>query len=145
MQLALNHDNVHINIEGSHKRHRERNNAPNCRTGGGEDLSESSHSSTSLERPPRGRALRVDLTNFSCGCIVLSTWLRGAEWPHKLRPDLPERYEGIASLGEFLQIYSTAVCTAGSVEDVMANYFHITFKDSPRSWFMNLASKSTRS
>ena len=103
-----------------------------------------SDSESSRDVPPKRKA-RVEDNSFTGGCAALSSRLRRVAWPHKFRPDLPERYDGTAPPGEFLQIYSTAVKAAGGTEDVMANYFHIALKDSARSWFMNLAPKSISS
>jgi hypothetical protein len=54
-------------------------------------------------------------------------------------------YDMMASLIEFLHIYSTVVRAAIGIEDVMAIYFHISLKNSTSSWFMNLPQGSVRS
>jgi hypothetical protein len=65
-------------------------------------------------------------------------------WSHKFHPDLPERYDSITSSSEFLQVYSTLM--RRGTKNVMANYFHITLKNSwSQSWFMNPPLGSGRS
>ena len=43
--------------------------------------------------------------DYGDGCVALTSRLRSAAWPPKFRPDLFERYDGMASPTEFLQIY----------------------------------------
>jgi hypothetical protein len=40
--------------------------------------------------------------------------------------------------GEFLQIYSTFILTAGENEVVMTNYFPVALTGTAGSWLMNL-------
>ena len=64
--------------------------------------------------------------------------LRRVNWPTKFRPDLPEKYDGTIDPEEFLQIYTTAIQVAGGGPEVMANYLHVAFRGTVRSWLMNL-------
>jgi hypothetical protein len=54
-------------------------------------------------------------------------------WPH-----LPEKYDGMVKLTEFLQIYSTSILMTGGNEAVMANYFPVALTGTARSWLMDL-------
>ena len=71
--------------------------------------------------------------------------LREVTWPHKFRPDLPEKYDGSINPEEFLQIYTTAIRAAGGSPEVMANYFLVALKGTARSWIMNLPRDSIAS
>jgi hypothetical protein len=59
-------------------------------------------------------------------------------WPHKFWSHLPEKYDGMVSPAEFLQIYSTSILAAGGNEAIMANYFPIALAGTTQSWLMNL-------
>lgn len=123
--------------EHSSRRLRREHNAERS-SGKRHQYSSSSESKSAPERHPK-RKKRTENHSFTGGCAALSTRLCRVQWAHKFRPDLPKRYDGTAPPGEFLEIYSMAVKTAGGSEDVMASYFHIALKDSARSWIMNLA------
>jgi hypothetical protein len=72
------------------------------------------------------------------GCAALADHLRAASWPPKFRPHLPEKYDGTSNPSEFLQVYVTAITTAGGNTAVMATYFHVALSGPARTWFMNL-------
>ena len=59
------------------------------------------------------------------GCAVLADHLRAVTWPSKFRPHLPEKYDDMSNLSEFLQVYVTAITAAGGNTAVMASYFHV--------------------
>jgi hypothetical protein len=63
----------------------------------------------------------------------------------KFRPHLPEKYDGIVNLAEFLQIYSTSILAIGEDEAVMANYFSVALTRMMRPWLMNLPEGSLTS
>jgi hypothetical protein len=73
------------------------------------------------------------------GCAALADHLRATTWPSKFRPHLPEKYDGTTNLSEFLQVYVTAITTAGGDTTVMATYFHVALSGLARTWLMNLA------
>jgi hypothetical protein len=73
------------------------------------------------------------------GCATLADHLCVASWPPKFRPHLPEKYDGTSNLSEFLQVYVTAITTAGGNTTVMATYFHVALSGPARTWLMNLA------
>jgi hypothetical protein len=73
------------------------------------------------------------------GCAALADHLHAAIWASKFRPHLPEKYDGTTNLSEFLQVYVTAITTAGGDTTVMATYFHVALSGSARTWLMNLA------
>jgi hypothetical protein len=72
------------------------------------------------------------------GCAALADHLRAATWPSKFRPQLPEKYNGTSNPSEFLQVYVTAITTAGGDTAVMATYFHVALSGPARTWLMNL-------
>jgi hypothetical protein len=55
---------------------------------------------------------------------------------------LPEKYNGTSNPSEFLQVYVTAITTAGGNTAVMATYFHVALSRPTRTWLMNLAPRS---
>jgi hypothetical protein len=73
------------------------------------------------------------------GCAALANHLRAASWPPKFRPHLPEKYDGTSNPSEFLQVYVTAITTAGGNTAVMATYYHVALSGPARTWLMNLA------
>jgi hypothetical protein len=72
------------------------------------------------------------------GCAALADHLRVATWPPKFWPHLPEKYDGTSNPSEFLQVYVTAITTAGGNTAVMASYFHVALTGPARTWLMNL-------
>jgi hypothetical protein len=79
------------------------------------------------------------------GCAALADHLRAASWPPKFRPHLPEKYNGSSNPSEFLQVYVTAITTAGGNTAVMAMYFHVALSGPARTWLMNLTPGSVYS
>ena len=79
------------------------------------------------------------------GCLAFVPELRKVTWPHKFKPDVPDRYDGQSNPAEFLQVYSTAVLAAGGNERVMANWFSLALKPDARSWLVNLPACSVKS
>jgi hypothetical protein len=76
------------------------------------------------------------------GCAALADHLCATSWPSKFRPHLPEKYDGTSNPSEFLQVYVTAITTAGGNTVVMATYFHVALSGPARTWLMNLAPRS---
>jgi hypothetical protein len=72
------------------------------------------------------------------GYAALADHLCAASWPSKFRSHLPEKYDGTSNPSEFLQVYATAITTAGGNTAVMATYFHVALSGSARTWLMNL-------
>jgi hypothetical protein len=73
------------------------------------------------------------------GCAALADHLRAASWPPKFWSHLPEKYDGTSNPSKFLQVYVTAITTAGGNTAVMATYFHVDLSGPARTWLMNLA------
>jgi hypothetical protein len=73
------------------------------------------------------------------GCAALVDHLRVVLWPPKFQPQLSEEYDGTSNPSEFLQVYVTAITTAGGNTAVMATYFHVALSGPARTWLMNLA------
>ena len=59
------------------------------------------------------------------GSAALADHVRAVAWPSKFRPHLPEKYDGTTNPSEFLQVYVTAITTAGGNDAVMVSYFHV--------------------
>ena len=72
------------------------------------------------------------------GCAALAEHLRAVAWPSKFRPQLPEKYDSTTNPSEFLQVYVTAITTAGGNDTVMASYFHVALSGPAQTWLMNL-------
>jgi hypothetical protein len=49
------------------------------------------------------------------------------------------KYDGTSNLSEFLQVYVTAITTAGGNTVEMVTYFHVALSGPARTWLMNLA------
>jgi hypothetical protein len=79
------------------------------------------------------------------GCATLADHLCAATWPPKFQPHLPEKYDGTSNPSKFLQVYVTAITTAGGNTVVMASYFHVALTGSARTWLMNLTTGSVYS
>ena len=54
-------------------------------------------------------------------------------WPLKIRPHLPEKYDGTTNPSEFLQVYITVITAAGGNDAVMASYFHVALTGPART------------
>jgi hypothetical protein len=72
------------------------------------------------------------------GYAALADHLRAASWPPKFRPHLSEKYDGTSIPSEFLQVYVTAITTAGGNTAMMATYFHVALSGPAWTWLMNL-------
>jgi hypothetical protein len=88
---------------------------------------------------PMGTRSQVGIPLAGVGYAALADHLRVASWPSKFRPHLPEKYDGTSNPSEFLQVYVTAITTAGGNTVVMATYFHVALSGPARTWLMNLA------
>jgi hypothetical protein len=88
---------------------------------------------------PMGTRSQAGVPLADVGCAALADHLRAASWPPKFRPHLPEKYDGTSNPSEFLQVYVTAITTAGGNTAVMATYFHVALSGPTRTWLMNLA------
>jgi hypothetical protein len=88
---------------------------------------------------PRGARFQTSIPLAGVGCAALADHLRAATWPPKFRSHLPEKYDGTTNPSEFLQVYVTAITTAGGGTAVMATYFHVALSEPARTWLMNQA------
>jgi hypothetical protein len=86
----------------------------------------------------RGARIQAGVPLVGVGCAALADHLCVATWPPKFRPHLPEKYDGTSNPSEFLQVYVTAITTAGGNTAVMASYFHVALTGPGRTWLMNL-------
>jgi hypothetical protein len=91
---------------------------------------------------PRGARIQAGVPLGGVGCDALTDHLCAVTWPSKFRPHLPEKYDGTSNLSEFLQVYVTAITTAGGDIAVMATYFHVALSGLARTWLMNLTPRS---
>jgi hypothetical protein len=82
---------------------------------------------------PRGTRIQAGVPLVGVGCAALADHLHAATWPPKLRPHLPEKYDGTSNLSEFLQVYVTAITTAGGNTAVIASYFHVALTGPART------------
>jgi hypothetical protein len=88
---------------------------------------------------PMGTWSQAGVPVDDMGYTALADHLRATLWPPKFRPYLPEKYDGTSNPSEFLQVYVTAITTAGGNTAVMATYFHVALSGPARTWLMNLA------
>jgi hypothetical protein len=88
---------------------------------------------------PVGARFQVGVPLAGVGCAALADHLRAASWPPKFQPHLLEKYDSTSNPSEFLQVYVTAITTAGGNTAVMATYFHVVLSEPARTWLMNLA------
>jgi hypothetical protein len=93
---------------------------------------------TVAPQTPRGARIQAGVPLAGVGCAALADHLHAATWPSKFRPHLPQKYDGTSNPSEFMQVYVTAITTAGGDTAVMATYFHVALSGSTRSWLMNL-------
>jgi hypothetical protein len=91
---------------------------------------------------PVGTRIQAGVSLASVGCAALADHLRVVTWPPKFQPHLPEKYDGTSNPSEFLQVYVTAITTAGGDTTVMATYFHVALSGPARTWLMNLTPRS---
>jgi hypothetical protein len=94
---------------------------------------------TVAPQTPMGTRSQAGVPLASVGCAALADHLRVVLWPPKFRSHLPETYDGTSNPSEFLQVYVTAITTAGGNTAVMATYFHVALSGPARTWLMNLA------
>jgi hypothetical protein len=94
---------------------------------------------------PMGTRSPTGVPLAGVGCAALADHLCTTSWPPKFRPHLPEKYDGTSNPSEFLQVYVTAITTAGGITTVMATYFHVALSGPARTWLMNLTSGSVYS
>jgi hypothetical protein len=87
---------------------------------------------------PRDARIQTVVPLVCVGCAALANHLRAATWPPKFRPHLLEKYDGTSNPSEFLQVYVTAITSAGGNTTVMASYFHVALTGPARTWLMNL-------
>jgi hypothetical protein len=88
---------------------------------------------------PTGVRIQVGVPLAGVGCTALADHLHAATWPSKFRLHLPEKYDGTSNPSEFLQVYVTAITTAGGDTTVMATYFHVALSRPAWTWLMNRA------
>jgi hypothetical protein len=88
---------------------------------------------------PTGVWIQASVLLAGVGCVVLADHLHAATWPSRFRPHLPEKYDETTNPSEFLQVYVTAIMTAGGNTTVIATYFHVALSGPARTWLMNLA------
>jgi hypothetical protein len=93
---------------------------------------------TVTPQTPKGAQIQAGVPLAGVGCAALADHLRAVTWPSKFRPQLPEKYDVMSNLSEFLQVYVTAITAAGGDTAVMATYFHVALSGLARTWLMNL-------
>ena len=71
--------------------------------------------------------------------------LRQMQWPHKFKPEMPPRYNGMADSLAFLLAYEEAVLKAGGNDRVMANRLPMALTGVPRMWLLHLPAASVAS
>jgi hypothetical protein len=94
---------------------------------------------------PRDARTHTSVLLVDVGFAALADHLRATTWPPKFRPQLLEKYDGTSNPSEFLQVYVTAITTAGGNTAVMASYFHVALTGPARTWLMNLTPGSVYS
>ena len=90
-------------------------------------------------RAPGDARFHTSIPLAGVGCAALANHLRAATWPPKFRPHLEEKYDGTINPSEFLQVYVTAITTAGGYTAVLATYFHVALSGPAWTWLMNQA------
>jgi hypothetical protein len=71
---------------------------------------------------PVGARIQAGVPLAGVGCATLMDHLRAATWPPKFQPHLPEKYDGTSNPSEFLQVYVTAITSAGGDTAVMTTF-----------------------
>jgi hypothetical protein len=79
------------------------------------------------------------------GYAALVEHLCTVSWPPKFLSHLPEKYNGISNLLEFLQVYVTTITLAGGNNTVMESYLHVALIGPTRTWLMNMTPGSIHS
>jgi hypothetical protein len=100
---------------------------------------------TVAPQTPMGTRSQTGVPLAGVGCAALADHLRAASWPPKFRPHLPEKYDGKTNPSEFLQVYVTAITTAGGNTALMATYFHVALSGPAWTWLMNITLESVYS
>jgi hypothetical protein len=98
-----------------------------------------------LPQTPRDARLQAGVPLVGVGWAALVDHLHATTWPPKFRPHVLEKYDGMMNPSEFLQVYVTAITTAGRNTAVMASYFHVALTGPARTWLMNLTPESVYS
>ena len=93
-------------------------------------------------KPPGKARIQAGTLVAGVGYAVPADHLRAVAWPSKFHPHLPEKYDGTTNPSEFLQVYVTAITTAGGNDTVMASYFHVALTGPARTWLMNLTPRT---
>ena len=96
-------------------------------------------------KPPGNARIQAGTLVVGVGCAALADHLRAVAWPSKFHPHLPEKYDGTTNPSEFLQVYVTAITTAGGNDTVMTSYFHVALTGPARTWLMNLTTGTIQS
>jgi hypothetical protein len=94
---------------------------------------------------PMGTQSQMGVPLAGVGSAALADHLHAASWPPKFRPHLPKKYDETSNPSEFLQVYVTAITTAGGNTAVMATYFHVALSGPAQTWLMNLTPGSVYS
>ncbi|GJN34392.1 hypothetical protein PR202_gb23048 [Eleusine coracana subsp. coracana] len=71
--------------------------------------------------------------------------LRIARWPKGFKPVPIEKYDGQTNPREWLQLYSTAIRSAGGDSYVMSNYPPVCLHPAVRIWLTSLPEESVTS
>jgi hypothetical protein len=87
---------------------------------------------------PTDARIQAGVPLAGVGYAALADRLRAMTWPSMFRPHLLEKYDGMSNLSKFLQVYVTAITSAGGDTVVMATYFHIALSGPTQTWLMNL-------
>jgi hypothetical protein len=75
--------------------------------------------------PPSPGKAKVTVLMTRVGYVALANHLSTVAWSSKLWPHLPEKYNGMTNLLEFLHVYITAITVGGRNGTIMASYFHV--------------------
>ncbi|GJN34732.1 hypothetical protein PR202_gb23423 [Eleusine coracana subsp. coracana] len=71
--------------------------------------------------------------------------LRIARWPKRFKSVPIEKYDGQTNPREWLQLYSTAIRSAGGDSYVMVNYLPVCLDPAVRIWLTSLSEESITS
>jgi hypothetical protein len=88
---------------------------------------------TVAPQTPTSARIQAGVPLAGVGCAALADHLRAATWPSKFRPHLLEKYDSTSNPSEFLQVYVTAIMTAGGDTVVMEPYFHVALSGSAQT------------
>ncbi|GJN24700.1 hypothetical protein PR202_gb12455 [Eleusine coracana subsp. coracana] len=115
-----------------------------------QSITSSSHASSQGRRCPttsldQHRRSPTPTDNEIDGIKAYIPRLRIARWPKGLKPIPIEKYDGQTNPRGWLQLYSTAIRSAGGDSYVMANYLPVCLDPAVRIWIMSLPKKSITS